>query len=80
MVVIMCTKYFLASHKIFCDKHIQIAIHNALDVTRLYPRPMVLDHGIRVKHITADLAAPFDLFHIPGDLCLLFLTLTFLEL
>ena len=80
MVVIMCTKYFLASHKIFCDKHIQIAIHYALDIARLYPRPMVLNHGIRMEHIAADLAAPFNLFHIAGNFRLFFFTLALLEL
>ena len=41
---------------------------------------MVLNHGIRMEHIAADLAAPFNLFHIAGNFRLFFFTLALLEL
>ena len=43
------------------DKHIDVAIHDSLDIARLDIRAVVLDHRVRLEDVGADLAAPFDL-------------------
>ena len=65
------------------DKHIDVAIHDSLDIARLDIRAVVLDHRVRLEDIGADLAAPFDLLLVAlelRELCFLLLHLELEEL
>ena len=48
------------SAQISPDERIDLAIHDGLNITRLFVGPMILDHRVRLEYIRTDLAAPLD--------------------
>ena len=53
---------FLLTHQVSLDKSIQFPIHDRLHIAHFKIGPVIFDHFIGMKYITADLAAPLDLF------------------
>ena len=61
-------------------KTIDIAIHDRLDIADKKLVAMVLDHGVGLEHIGADLAAPGYLLLLGGELGVLLLFFLFVDL
>ena len=62
------------------DEHIDIAIHDGLDIARLDVRAVVLDHRVRLEDVGANLATPLDLLLVALELRELSFLLLHLEL
>src|SRR5712671_4001310 len=56
------------SHQIRLDEEIDVAVQHAVDIADLLLRAMVLDHLVRVQHVTANLAAEGNGALRPADL------------
>src|SRR5436190_19090577 len=61
-----CTAGLL--QQIRLDEGIQVAVEDAIDVTNLHLRAVILDHLVGLQHVAADLAAEANLFLRSRDL------------
>src|SRR6266850_6769967 len=60
-----CTRTPAAAQEEGPDERIQVAVQNALRVAALEPGAMVLDEGVRLQDVGADLAAEIDVLLRP---------------
>src|SRR5690554_5329479 len=47
-------------HEVGLDKWLEVTVHNTLDISDFHLGPMVVDHGIRLEDVGANLTTPFD--------------------
>ena len=69
----------LGMNQIFCNKQFQVPIHYSLNIAGFRIGTVVLDHGIGMKYIRANLATPFNLFHFALDFCVFLRNFTFFQ-
>ena len=54
--------------QISIDKGIQVSVHNRLDIAGFIAAAQILDHGIRLENIGADLGTPGDILDLAANL------------